>query len=121
MGMRQKPPEEDEEEETDQFDVNARGPGPAQAQWRPGPTNWMTGPPAQAPQAPQLVPPRFCPRHNTSEKRDKTEPRERECQSCHMKLQTSYEQFTFCPACSDLQRRCMICGDVAQNAGTYMP
>lgn len=72
-------------------------------------------------QVPAQVPPRYCSRHNVSERRVKSEPQERQCQNCRMVLQTSYAEFTFCPPCSEQQQRCLICGDSAGNVGTYVP
>jgi hypothetical protein len=78
--------------------------------------------PPQVPQAPAApVPPRFCPNHDSSEKRSKGEPREQECKNCHIRLQTSYTDFSLCPPCSERQRRCMICGCDAPNNGSYVP
>jgi len=76
------------------------------------------GPPP-APAAP--VPPRYCSKHGTSEQRVKIEPRMVECASCHTTVQTNYSEFTLCPACSEREQKCMLCGCSAPNAGNYMP
>merc|ERR1712061_465403 len=75
--------------------------------------------PIATPQAP--IPPRYCRAHDSSEKRVKIEPSLRECTQCHVKLQSNYSDFTFCPPCSDKQQKCMICGDHAPVAGSYIP
>lgn len=75
--------------------------------------------PPPAPAAP--VPPRYCTRHGTSEQRVKVEPRMVECESCRTTVQTNYSEFTLCPACSDREQRCMLCGCGAPNAGNYVP
>lgn len=95
-------------------DTYAQGPG----QWdaRGGPRR---PPPPQQPPAP--VPPRYCTDHGKSEQRMKVEPRFRECQSCRMKVQTNYSDFTLCPPCSDREQRCMLCGKQAPHAGNYVP
>eukprot|EP00928_Gymnodinium_smaydae_P054549 TRINITY_DN382_c0_g1_i1.p1 TRINITY_DN382_c0_g1~~TRINITY_DN382_c0_g1_i1.p1 ORF type:complete len:423 (-),score=91.52 TRINITY_DN382_c0_g1_i1:92-1255(-) len=78
-------------------------------------------PPPQmmAPAAP--IAPRFCCNHDASEKRVKGEPMERECRGCKVRLQTSYADFAYCPACSERLRSCMICGDHAPDKGNYVP
>lgn len=73
----------------------------------------------QAPAPP--VAPRFCCNHDSSEKRTKGEPRERECKNCRVSLQTSYTEFTLCPPCSEKERSCMICGASAPQKGDYVP
>lgn len=55
--------------------------------------------------------PRYCLRHNTSGKRPKSKIRLQACRGCQVEFQTSYTEFSFCPACSDTQGRCMICGN----------
>mmetsp|Transcript_103700 Transcript_103700/g.231657 ORF Transcript_103700/g.231657 Transcript_103700/m.231657 type:complete len:458 (+) Transcript_103700:90-1463(+) len=73
--------------------------------------------------APPPVPvaPRFCTKHDASEKRVKKQPRMQECTSCHINIQTSYADFALCPGCSEGQRRCMICAAEAPLAGSYVP
>lgn len=56
------------------------------------------------------VPPRYCAAHGTSEKRQKAEPRNSECKGCRQPLSTNYVEFSFCPACSEQEQRCMCCG-----------
>merc|ERR1740121_2631597 len=54
--------------------------------------------------------PRFCNRHDSSEKRIKSEePSLRECQKCKMQLHTNHKEFMFCPGCSEQLDRCMLC------------
>lgn len=78
--------------------------------------------PAPQPAPPKPPPPpRFCHNHDSSEKRQKREPHERECKGCGIMLQTSYSEFTLCPVCSDRHQACLICGCAAPNAGTYVP
>mmetsp|Transcript_50835 Transcript_50835/g.115627 ORF Transcript_50835/g.115627 Transcript_50835/m.115627 type:complete len:310 (-) Transcript_50835:181-1110(-) len=53
----------------------------------------------------------FCSKHNTSALRKKRiEGRLVNCQGCGAALNTSYEEFSFCPVCSNRQHKCMICG-----------
>mmetsp|Transcript_50836 Transcript_50836/g.115630 ORF Transcript_50836/g.115630 Transcript_50836/m.115630 type:complete len:405 (-) Transcript_50836:181-1395(-) len=55
--------------------------------------------------------PFFCSKHNTSALRKKRiEGRLVNCQGCGAALNTSYEEFSFCPVCSNRQHKCMICG-----------
>jgi len=72
-------------------------------------------------QPPAPVPPRYCPNHDSSEKRPKTEPRFQECQVCQQRIQTNYADFSLCPPCSESTKRCMICGANAPHAGNYVP
>merc|ERR1740129_1309028 len=53
---------------------------------------------------------RFCAAHDVSEKRVRGTPRFQVCSGCHIECQTSYVNFTLCPACSDEQQRCVNCG-----------
>merc|ERR1719240_1174250 len=101
-------PQEDEYEEA--YEAYHRG-GPGG--FRP--------PPPFPPQPVAPVPPRYCCKHDSSEKRMKAEPTMRECTSCHVQLQTSYVDFCLCPHCSEKQQRCMLCGDSAPNSGSYIP
>lgn len=66
-------------------------------------------------------PPRFCYNHDSSDKRQKCQPCERQCQSCGVMLQTSYTDFTLCPHCSERHQSCLICGKPAPKAGNYIP
>lgn len=97
-----------------------RAMGPEDPQGGPPSPQNRDMPPMQM-QPPPPRPPRYCANHDTSEKRIKGEPRERECMGCHIKLQTSYTEFSLCPNCSDGQQRCMICGANAPTAGSYVP
>lgn len=103
---------EDEDEEDDEPVPQHRLQGMPMQQMQ------QRGPPP-APAAP--VPPRYCTMHGTSEQRVKIEPRMVECASCHTTVQTNYSEFTLCPACSEREQRCMLCGKDAPNAGNYMP
>merc|ERR1719240_606555 len=47
------------------------------------------------PRPPPTVPPRYCRKHNSSEKRVKGEPYQAECQHCKMRLLTSYKDFKY--------------------------
>lgn len=76
---------------------------------------------ANQPVPPVLMAPRYCTAHDTSEKRIKIEPRLQECMGCHTSIQTSYADFYLCPACSNIQKQCMICGATAPTAGSYVP
>lgn len=67
------------------------------------------------------VAPRFCGRHNTSERRVKAEERQVKCSACRMDLVTNYKEFSLCNGCSSGQERCMICGSNAPQAGFYIP
>mmetsp|Transcript_59122 Transcript_59122/g.183366 ORF Transcript_59122/g.183366 Transcript_59122/m.183366 type:complete len:419 (+) Transcript_59122:1-1257(+) len=76
---------------------------------------------AHLPPPPAPVAPRYCSSHSTSEMRVKTEPRFEECQNCHLRLQTNYSDFAYCPPCSEKLERCMLCGSSAPTAGSYVP
>lgn len=73
------------------------------------------------PRPPPNVPPRFCPNHDTSQKRPKREPYVQTCMNCGMSMQTSYCDVQLCPPCSEMEKKCMICAKPAGKAGTYMP
>lgn len=97
---------------------------PSPPQQQPPPVHVVPGPPQQAmPPMPQHLhqegpgqnaftgKPRFCARHNTSDKRIKApEPSLQECQKCKMQLHTNHKEFTLCPGCSEQEDRCMLCG-----------
>lgn len=71
---------------------------------------------------PSSVPPRYCSMHSSSEKRTKVNaPKFWDCTSCGRQVTTNYSTFTLCPPCSDKDRRCMICGTPALEAGNYVP
>lgn len=57
--------------------------------------------------------PVYCARHNQSDRRKKTKPRDMECTHCGKSIQTNYVDFCLCPGCSQEQQRCMCCGDRA--------
>mmetsp|Transcript_1836 Transcript_1836/g.3207 ORF Transcript_1836/g.3207 Transcript_1836/m.3207 type:complete len:383 (+) Transcript_1836:66-1214(+) len=52
--------------------------------------------------------PAFCAKH--AEKREKTQPRNVQCTSCHVTIQTNYKDFALCAPCSQAERRCVCCG-----------
>lgn len=82
------------------------------------------GYPQQQPQArapPPDTAPRFCRDHDSSEKRVKGPPTDQQCQRCRTTVKTSYEPFTYCPPCSEMERQCMICGKTALKPGNYVP
>lgn len=54
------------------------------------------------------VTPAFCINHK--EKRDKTKPRNVECTSCQVSIQTNYVDFALCAPCSQAEQRCVCCG-----------
>lgn len=82
----------------------------------------MTGAYAPAPGPnPAAVPPRYCNKHDTSEKRVKGEPRECTCNSCGIKFTSTYTEVTLCSMCSDQRQQCLICGGEAPKAGNYLP
>lgn len=76
-------------------------------------------PEPEAPPAPCA--PRFCNDHDSSEKREKTEPCFKECKKCGIRVQSSYKDFQLCPQCSDKDQKCMICGKHAPKACNYIP
>lgn len=58
--------------------------------------------------------PRFCSRHDSSEKRPKGEEASLQgCQKCRLQLHTNHRELALCPQCSDQEGRCMICGTSA--------
>jgi len=71
-----------------------------------------TEPARKACEAAQQAPakPVYCRAHNTREKRRKVEPRLRECQGCNVQVMSNYEEFSFCPSCSDREQKCLCCG-----------
>jgi len=84
---------------------------------------FMTGayaPPKPTPYDP-TIPPRFCNKHDTSEKRVKGEARECSCRTCGMTFTTTYAEVTLCGMCSERQKQCLICGSDAPKAGDYVP
>jgi len=84
---------------------------------------FLTG--AYAPQQqvpnPANVPPRYCPKHDTSDKRVKGEARECSCKSCGISFMSTYEQVVLCSMCSDMEKKCIICGAEALKTGEYCP
>jgi len=62
------------------------------------------------------VTPTFCRNHNQTENREKTKPRNVECASCKVTIQTNYVDFTLCAPCSQAELRCVCCG-----SSTTMP
>jgi len=52
----------------------------------------------------------YCAAHDASEKRVKVAPHLKECDSCHITVQTTYEDFELCGPCAEREQRCMICG-----------
>merc|ERR1719229_1789072 len=59
---------------------------------------------------PGPCPKRYCSLHSARESRIKGEPKLEECKSCRQQIQTNCAEFSVCPACSELQHACMICG-----------
>jgi len=57
--------------------------------------------------------PRYCSKHDCSEKRLKAEPRHQKCKGCPLSVNNTYAEFTFCPSCSEQRHQCMLCGDDA--------
>lgn len=89
---------------------------------------FMTGPNAPGavpmPVAPPTpVAPRFCSKHDTSDKRVKGEARECICTnpSCRMCFTSTYAETTICPPCSQKEKRCLICGAAAEKETNYIP
>mmetsp|Transcript_51465 Transcript_51465/g.111745 ORF Transcript_51465/g.111745 Transcript_51465/m.111745 type:complete len:797 (+) Transcript_51465:1388-3778(+) len=82
--------------------------------------------PREEPQPQQLqastVPPRYCEAHSSSERRTKGGGAKYwDCLTCGRQVTTNYQQFSLCPPCSDRDKRCMICGEPAPEAGRYVP
>jgi len=86
---------------------------------------FMTG--AYAPRGPPMpppaanIPPRYCSKHDSSEKRVKREARNCACQSCGITFTSTYAEVELCSMCSDKEKRCIICGAGADKAGSYIP
>jgi len=57
--------------------------------------------------------PKYCAKHDRTEKRKKTKPYNEPCVQCQAVIQTNYVQFKLCPACSEKDHRCMCCGAAA--------
>jgi hypothetical protein len=58
----------------------------------------------------QMQTPAYCPNHDTSAKREKTQPRNVACTSCNVTIQTNYVDFKLCAPCSQAEQRCLCCG-----------
>jgi hypothetical protein len=86
---------------------------------------FMTGahapPAARGPPIPMNVAPRFCEKHDSSEKRKKTDPHPCTCKSCGLVFTSSYAEVALCSGCSDKEKRCLVCGAPAQKACSYIP
>lgn len=83
---------------------------------------FMTGAYAPKPAPPDPnVPPRFCKKHDSTEKRVKGEAREWSCKTCGITFMSTYAEVTFCSGCSERQKQCLICGGDAPNASNYIP
>jgi hypothetical protein len=54
--------------------------------------------------------PNYCQKHDHTEKRKKTQPRNVECRSCNTSIQTNYVDFMLCAPCSQAEQRCLCCG-----------
>merc|ERR1712107_272689 len=54
--------------------------------------------------------PAYCANHSQSEQRKKTQPRNVQCASCNVTIQTNYVDFTLCANCSQAEQRCVCCG-----------
>lgn len=65
--------------------------------------------------------PRYCASHAVSEKRIKGDPRTCECQGCGAPMQTNYAAFSFCPACSEKESKCMYCGADVDSSHSHIP
>merc|ERR1719443_107534 len=53
----------------------------------------------------------FCSAHNAGDKRQKGEPEMRECRGCQNKMRTTYSEFAYCPPCSEMRKKCVVCGE----------
>merc|ERR1711948_144611 len=62
-------------------------------------------------------PPVYCAKHNTTEKRTKTTPRNVACASCQTSAQTNYKEFTLGHGCSHVEQRCICCGESVATQG----
>jgi hypothetical protein len=82
---------------------------------------FLTNQPMAPPEPPKPCPPRFCPNHDTSEKRTKCQPHDVKCIKCGITYTTSYEGALLCPPCSESSQRCLICGKGAETKSTYIP
>lgn len=65
--------------------------------------------------------PRFCPSHDTSDKRVKGDPVSRDCKACGITLTSSYKDFRLCPPCSEKEQKCMICAAHAPKQTSVQP
>jgi len=57
--------------------------------------------------------PKYCAKHDETQKRKKCKPKNLPCSSCQTVIQTNYVEFTICPTCSEKDHRCMCCGCAA--------
>lgn len=82
----------------------------------------MTGAYAPTPTpTPVMPPPRYCKKHDTSEKRVKGEARECSCKTCGITFMSTYAEMALCSACADRQKQCIICAAEAPNSSGYVP
>jgi len=61
--------------------------------------------------------PKYCAKHDSTEKRKKCKPQNLPCTQCGSVIQTNYKEFALCPTCSEKDHRCMCCGAPAIGAG----
>jgi hypothetical protein len=77
---------------------------------------------AAAPVVPAApMPPQWCPKHDTSDKRVKTEPHDITCLKCGIVYTASYDGAVLCPGCSATEKRCLICGAGVEKESSYIP
>jgi len=65
--------------------------------------------------------PKYCAKHDKSEKRKKCKPQNLPCSVCQAVIQTNYVEFALCPTCSEKDHRCMCCGAPAVGAPAASP
>jgi len=123
LGQRRQRPEPKKEEPPAMRPAEAPVPVPVAAPPAPEPRAPAPMPPPPAVQGLNTTAPskethgnpKYCSKHNTTEKRKKCAPEKKACTKCHNKIQTNYAEFSLCPHCSEKDHRCMCCGAQAEG------
>jgi len=101
-------------------ELNAKPQLPAEAPAAaPAPTPAPSPPPTQKAKNNQTHgSPKYCSKHNKTEKRKKCQASNKPCSTCSLVIQTNYVEFTLCPTCSEKDHRCMCCGAPAEGVAS---
>jgi hypothetical protein len=116
LGERRQRPEPKKEEQMPELKMPAEAPVAVPVVAPPAPEPRAPAPPPTAHSKETHGNPKYCSRHNTSDKRKKCAPEKKACTKCHNKIQTNYAEFSLCPHCSNSDNRCMCCGAPSEGA-----